>query len=139
MLKEAEEKKLINIEISIEAIEKVWKKYADTHTSKSSQTALNNVKIALDGIKIKVSTPTIYVKDVVMQEINLMEEIRNFFHKEDLILSVEVEKEKFPEYEDVSAIKVKLSNKEVYKSMLQKNPLLEDFIHTLELKSSTNE
>jgi hypothetical protein len=139
MLKEAEEKKLINIEISKEAIEKVWKKYADSHNSKSSQTALNNIKIAFEGIEIKVSTPTLYVKEVVMQEVNLMEEIRAYFHKEDLILSVEVDKEKFPEYEDVSAIKVKLSTKEIYQSMLQKNPVLEDFIKTLELKSSNND
>jgi hypothetical protein len=136
MIKEAEEKKSINVEISTEAIEKVWKKYTDNHNSKSSQTALNNVKIAFDGIKIKVSTPTLYVKEVVMQEVNLMEEIRNFFHKDDLILSVEVDKEKFPEYEDISAIRVKLSTKEIYQSMLEKNPVLEDFIKTLELKSS---
>jgi hypothetical protein len=139
MLKEAEEKKLINVELSKEAVEKVWKDYADNHNSKSSQTALSNIKIELDNYNIKVSTPTLYVKEVVMQEVKLMEEIRAYFHREDLILIVDVDKEKFPDYEDGSVVKVRLSTKEIYQSMLQKNPVLEDFIKTLELKSSNSD
>ncbi len=139
MLKEAEEKKLINVELSAEAIENVWKKYAESHTSKSSQTALKNIKLSLEGLTIKVSTPTTYVKEVVLQETALMEEMRGYFHRDDLILQVEVDKEKFPEYEDISVIKVKLSTKEIYQSMVQKNPVLEDFIKVLELKSSNND
>jgi hypothetical protein len=136
MLKEAEEKSKINVPISTEAILELWQKYSEKLTSTSTQIALKSTIVDLDGSIIKVITPTLYVKEVLLQEVKLMEEIRSHFHKNDLILNIEVDKNKFPEYEDVSAIKTKLTAKEIYQSMHDKNPAIVDFIRELDLKSS---
>ncbi len=136
ILKEEEEKKKINIEFSQTSVLDVWEKYVRNLSSKSTQAALknDNIIIEIHGRTIKIFTPTLYVKDVILQESKLMDEMRSYFHKDDLIMQVEVDKIKFPNYEEVSVTKVKLSNQEIYKSMVGKNPVLKDFIDVLELK-----
>jgi hypothetical protein len=63
-----------------------------------------------------------------------MEDMRSVFHLPELIMKVEVDKSKFPDYEDFSAIKVKLSTREIYDKMNVKNPALAAFVKEIGLK-----
>lgn len=132
--KEQESRKAAEQEISDDAIAAVFKSYAERHASKSTRNALLNTLIQLDGKVIKVAVPTLFIKEQVLQETDLIAEIRTTFHKEDLVLQADVKKELFPEYEELSALKVRLTSKEIYEKMATKNPALKELIQTLRLK-----
>ncbi len=93
-----------------------------------------NTLIRLEGKTIHVAVPTLFIKEQVLHETDLIAEIRSLFHAEDLVLSVDVKKEMFPEYEELSAVKPKLSSREIYQKMVAKNPVLKDLVVTLGLK-----
>ena len=134
LLKEENEKKSLRKEISTENIKEIWNKYTSELSSKSTKNALTNTQLSFSEKTIQVYVPTLFIKELLMQETKLMDEIRSTFHIEDLILKVDVDKNKFPEYEELSAIKLKMSAKDIYKKMTEKNPVLIDFIKTLDLK-----
>lgn len=83
-----------------------------------------NTFIQLEGKTIKVAVPTLFIKELVLHETDLIAEIRSKFQAEDLVLNVDVKKELFPEYEELSAIKTKLTSREIYQKMVTKNPAL---------------
>lgn len=132
--KEQESRKAAEQEISDDAIAAIFKSYAEKHSSKSTRNALLNTLIKLEGKVIKVAVPTLFIKEQVLQETELIAEIRTLFHAEDLVLQADVKKELFPEYEELSAMKVRLTSREIYEKMAAKNPALKDLINTLRLK-----
>lgn len=93
-----------------------------------------NTLIKLEGKIIHVAVPTLFIKEQVLHETDLIAEIRSIFHAEDLVLQVDVKKELFPEYEELAAIKTKLTSREIYQKMVTKNPVLKDLVVTLGLK-----
>jgi hypothetical protein len=132
----AEEDKiaLIRKELTLDSVKEIWNDYLNKSTSKSTQTALNNTIIGLENNFIKVFTPTSYVKDIILLETGLIEDIRNKMHRDDILLDIKVDVNQFPDYNDVSAIKLKLSPRELYTKMQEKNKDLSIFINTLELR-----
>lgn len=93
-----------------------------------------NTFIQVEGKSIKVAVPTLFIKELVLHETELIAEIRSQFQAEDLVLNVDVKKELFPEYEELSAIKTKLTSREIYQKMVTKNPALKELVVTLGLK-----
>lgn len=132
--KEQASKKAAEQNITEDAIAATFKAYAERHSSKSTRTALMNTLIKLEGKIIHVAVPTLFIKEQVLHETDLIAEIRSIFHAEDLVLQVDVKKELFPEYEELAAIKTKLTSREIYQKMLAKNPALKDLVVTLGLK-----
>jgi hypothetical protein len=98
------------------------------------QTALNTAIVELEGNAVIAYTPTNYVKEVINHENKLMEEIRSSLHKNDLILNVKVDVKRFPDYEETSAVKLRLSQREIYNEMVKINPHLQTLVTTLKLK-----
>jgi hypothetical protein len=134
IIKEEAAKAALNIEVTTEGVQKVWKQYCENHSSKSIQTALNTTVIDLVDNAIIAYTPTNYIKELIAHETKLMEEIRSSLHKDDLILNVKVDLTKFPDYQETSAVKTRLSNREIYQVMSEKNPLLPQLVAKLKLK-----
>jgi hypothetical protein len=132
--KEQASKKAAEQNITEDAIASTFKAYAERHSSKSTRTALMNTLIKLEGKTIHVAVPTLFIKEQVLHETDLIAEIRTIFHAEDLVLQVDVKKELFPEYEELAAIKTKLTSREIYQKMVTKNPTLKDLVVTLGLK-----
>ena len=126
--KEQASKKAAEQDITDDAITALFKTYADQHSSKSTRNALMNTFIQLEGKTIKVAVPTLFIKELVLHETDLIAEIRSKFQAEDLVLNVDVKKELFPEYEELSAIKTKLTSREIYQKMVTKNPALKDLV-----------
>lgn len=134
IMEEEAAKAALNIEITTEGVQKLWKQYCDNHTSKSLQTALNTTVVELHDNAIIAYTPTNYIKELIAHEGKLMEEIRSSLHKDDLILNVKVDLSKFPDYQETSAVKTRLSNKEIFQVMAEKNPLLPELMTRLKLR-----
>ncbi|MBK8702069.1 MAG: hypothetical protein IPN29_21860 [Saprospiraceae bacterium] len=134
LLKEAQDRKGKSRTISDKEVEDLFRAYAQRLTSKSTRNAFLNTQIKLEAKTILVFVPTLFIKELVMQETDLMKEMRECFHIEDLIMKVEVDKSLFPEYEEMSAIRIKLSTRDIYQKMNEKNPALSFFVRTLGLK-----
>lgn len=135
MLKEQEERKAKSSEFNLAEVQKLWQEYAQNHESAGTKSALLNTKIEIEGSnKVVVFVPTLYIKERVSQEIKITDLMRDVFHIDDLALIIEIDKNKFPEYEDVSNIKTKLSQREIYEIMKDKNPVLSEFVKTLGLR-----
>jgi hypothetical protein len=63
-----------------------------------------------------------------------MEEIRSSLHQPDLIINVKVDLKRFPDYEDTSAVKLRLSQREIYQEMVKTNPHLQTLVTNLKLR-----
>lgn len=115
-----------------EFLQKCWDEYILTIESNSTISALKLAQIEVtDGIKVYV--PTSVTKDIIQQELNLIQTIRDTFNQPDLALNVVVDLEKFPDQEQFRPKKM-LTNREKYEKMLQKNPLLSKMTEKFDLK-----
>jgi DNA polymerase III subunit gamma/tau len=136
-LKEQEkDKNATKKELTFDEVNAVWQEYRNNVSSMSTKTALGHTHFIVDRHIIKVYTPSTYIKERVMQESDLIAQLRTSFFREDLVLDITVDKTKFPDYEDQTVVKTKLTTRETYDAMVKKNPALEDFIKELQLKTS---
>ncbi len=67
-------------------------------------------------------------------ELGLIEDIRRKMHREDILLEIKVDVNQFPDYKETSAVKLKLSSRDIYKKMIEKNPLIKDLVTRLDLR-----
>jgi hypothetical protein len=116
----------------------LWNEYLDKHNSKGVQSALKNAKHFIEGNSIHIHVPTTFIKELLLQESDLMEILRTSFIRDGIIIMIEINKSEFPEYEDASTFTPKLTTKEIYEKMKSKNPLLQDLINKLGLKPIDN-
>ncbi len=130
---EEDEKKLLREKISLESIHEIWESYTTNTKSKSLKAALKLAHKALDNRTLIIQVPNGLNRNMILQESDLIERIRNELGMEDLIFDIRVNKEMFPDYEELETKKV-LSNKEKYIMMRNINPLIDDLRHTFDLK-----
>lgn len=119
----------------LENVQNLWNEYLANHPSKSIKTALQHTSLVIEDKNILVYVPTSFIKDQIIQESKLIDEYRETFHIEGLAIQVIIARDKFPEYEDLSAIKIKRPKSEIYNAMLKKNAVLSDLIKAIHLKS----
>ncbi|MBK9256070.1 MAG: DNA polymerase III subunit gamma/tau [Saprospiraceae bacterium] len=119
--------------LNIDAVKEIWKSYTELNPSKSVQTALGIALLDLDGKVIKVDVPTTISRDMILQESQLVENLRNQLGTADLILNVTVNKDLFPDYEDNRPVQA-MTQREKYILMLEKNPGLGLLSKKIELK-----
>lgn len=120
-------------ELTIESVESVWKEYSEACTSKSVQMALQHTLFEVEPKTIRVYVPNQVTKDMVLQETNLLDQLRNELVIPDLIFMVESDVSRFPDYEENKFVPV-LSQKDKYLAMVEKNPQLEKFTQKFGLK-----
>ncbi|KXK37800.1 MAG: DNA polymerase III subunit gamma and tau [Bacteroidetes bacterium OLB9] len=124
MVRQSEASKLkAKKELTIEGIQKIWNNYMELNPSISLKKAMELTQMTLQDKTIHVFVPTQVTKDMILQETGLIERIREEMSATDIILDIEVNLERFPEYEEYRTT-VTLSNKEKYLEMLKKNPSL---------------
>ena len=113
----------------MELIKEIWSNYSEHNPSKSVQSALNLAILNLERKTISIKVPTIVSKEMILQESNLIDKLR-----EDL--EIDVDKSLFPDFEDTKPVQL-LTQKEKYMLMLEKNQSLGSFTKKLGLKLDT--
>jgi DNA polymerase-3 subunit gamma/tau len=119
--------------LGIDAINTIWDEYAANNGSMSVTTAMKLAEKELERTILRVYVPTGVTRDMILNETPLLEQIRDELGVDNLSLDVRVDRVRFPEFEEPQTKKV-LTNKEKYKLMVEKNPLLEDLKRKFDLK-----
>jgi tRNA-binding EMAP/Myf-like protein len=107
--------------ISLELIKEIWSNYSEHNPSKSVQSALNLAILNLERKTISIKVPTIVSKEMILQESNLIDKLREDLGMTDLIFEIDVDKSLFPDFEDTKPVQL-LTQKEKYMLMLEKKP-----------------
>ena len=132
-----EEEALKGKEIKLEDILTVWHAYRDQTTVPSTRGVLEKSMLDLSEEGLKITVASVIAKEIIQQEIPLMQEIRKEIKNAELDIEIIVDKTQFPEIE-VSKPKKYLGFKEKYDLMVEKNSALEQLIKKLELKKDNN-
>ncbi len=115
-------------------LQKVWDDYTQQVESITTKNIIANVAIEIIDGTIEIFVPTTVAKEEIHQEVGLFSEVRTFFGRNDLQMTVKVDRDKFPD-QQVEMSKQLYTTKEKYEFLVAKNPLLLDFIKTLNLKA----
>ncbi|HPK09464.1 MAG: DNA polymerase III subunit gamma/tau [Saprospiraceae bacterium] len=124
----AEAKQFFNLD----SINKIWLSYAENNPSKSVELACKNALLSLDKHNLLVTVPNILAKDIVQQEMSLIDRIREELGTPEMTVSYHIDVSQFPDYEE-SQPKNNLSMREKYDMMVEKNANLRDLVKKLNL------
>lgn len=119
-----------------ETLEKLWNGYSEAHSSPSMRSMLDLAKITLAGKTINVLVPSNHYKNMVIEETDLQDLLREKLGTPDLTLNPIVDREAFPDME-VEKPKTLMSTKERYRYLAEKHPNLVTLVEKLELKPDT--
>jgi DNA polymerase-3 subunit gamma/tau len=126
--KKSEVKPLILLEL-----EALWQEYLEQVESTTSKTIMGGVQLSIIEDRIVGYVPSSIAKEEIQQETALYTKIREHFNQNDLSIELVVDREKFPEVAE-TAIRKLYTTKEKYEHLKSINPLLDDFIDSLQLK-----
>lgn len=127
------EKKEIQATLNLEGITKIWEEHKENHGSAIVKNAMNNALLGLEDKCIMIWTPNAASKNILLQEPILMDKMRDEFSTPDLQLQIEIDKDKFPDFEEVLT-QSKRTNAEIYQDMAEKNKVFAAFVEKLNLK-----
>jgi len=122
--------------LNINQVNEIWKSYSEFNPSKSVQSALNLAKLSLQDKTISATVPTQVSKDMIIQEVNLLDKLRDELGAHDLIFNITVDRSQFPDFEESKPIQA-MTQRERYMVMLEKNPDLGSFTKKFGLKLDT--
>ncbi len=119
--------------LSLDKLTEIWTEYRSGVTSMSSQTTLNYVKLSLDDSTFGIVVPNQLAKETILLETKLLDKLRTDSGELELLFNIVVDKEQFPDYEDVKPIQT-ITQKDKYIIYLEKNPSLGTLTSSLGLK-----
>jgi DNA polymerase III subunit gamma/tau len=119
--------------LTTEHINTIWNKYIEEVESKSTQTVLKNVILALDNKEIHITVPSNLAKEMIIQEGNLIDRLRSECGEPSLAFNIKIDTSQFPEIEEVKPVQ-SLTQRERYMKMAENNPALVELTKRLELK-----
>ncbi len=122
--------------LNIDQVNEIWRNYTEFNPSKSVQSALKLAILSLVDKTISAVVPTQVSKDMIIQEVNLLDKLRDELGAHDLIFDISVDKSLFPDFEDTKPIQA-MTQRERYMVMLEKNPDLGSFTKKFGLKLDT--
>jgi DNA polymerase-3 subunit gamma/tau len=132
---EAEQEELKK-NLNSETIQKIWSEHANNNPSPSVRNALQLAILEHEGKTVKLTVPSVFTKDIIVQEQSLLEKMRTSTGTPDLKFDITISKDAFPDYEDVKPKKL-LTNKEKYELMRDKNPKIDRLRDTFSLEVDT--
>jgi DNA polymerase-3 subunit gamma/tau len=131
-----EEEKLISFpEFNLENLKEYWSKYVEEVQQDAIKPLLRNTELSIDKDIVIAETGTSLGEAALKAEISLMEGLRTFFGKKDLMMKVLINKKN---QRIIKKIPKPLSNKEKYEILLAKYPLVERLQQTFELNFDDN-
>jgi len=119
--------------VTLEEVEDVWSEYIKTIESATTSGILNTViKEVRDG-KVLIMVPSNIAREEIQQEADLYALLRDRFNRNDLVVEISVDREKFPDLIEENQVKL-FTPKEKYDHLKAINPLVDDLIEQLDLK-----
>lgn len=137
LLEEEAEKLQAQKGFNLESLNKIWDEYMEANPSMSTKTAMKNSILELDQQKLKIYVPNAASKNIILQETFLVERIRDNFGLNNLILDVEIDKDRFPDMEEVQ-VKQSLTAREVFEHFKSKNEIFSELVKRLDLKPESH-
>lgn len=134
LLEEEKNKRKGKADLIVDNIQKIWNDYLESHSSKGVKSGLKNAKLSCEGASINIVVPTLFIKELISQEGDLMELLRTSFVYDTVLIYVDVNKNAFPDYEEAVAYAPKLTSREVFEKMKSKNPMIQELVQKLGLK-----
>ena len=119
-----------------ETLEKLWSQYSEQHNSPSTKAMLDLAQITLEGKVVNVVLPSNHYANMVTEETDLQDLLREKLGTTDLMIKPMVNREAFPDL-DFEKPKTLMSTKERFKYLAQKHPPLITLVEKLELKPDT--
>ena len=123
--------------ITIDDVQQIWDAYKEKTTTPSTRGVLEKSHLELENNTIEIIVASVIGKEIIQQEIGLMQEIRSSLNNNELDITITIDKTRFPVTE-VELPKKYLSFREKYDLMVEKNPELENLIKKLNLKKDNN-
>ena len=123
--------------LSVDSVQIIWDAYKSEAQIPSTRAVLEKSKLFIVDDALVIQVPSGVAKEMLRQEIRLMQDIRSKLCNYDLDITIKVNKDLFPKSE-VELPKKYLSFREKYDLMVAKNPELEQLIKTLQLKKDNN-
>jgi hypothetical protein len=110
--------------LSVEKLREIWSKYKENQSSKSLQMALHYVLLSLDAKTLHIAVPNQLAKDMILQESDLIDQLRLEGGERSLLFNIEIDKSQFPDYEDAKPTQAVVTQKDKYMQYLELNPSL---------------
>ena len=131
-IKKEEENRKAPIPIDFDKIKNVVFELINRHTSKMVINVLRELEFEESEESLVIFVPTQLSKDILLQEKELISKIREVHYNPALDIKVEVDIKKFPDHREIKSKKI-LTTKEKYELLINKNPLISDFISKFDL------
>ncbi len=135
MMKEVEEEKKNEtqpIDLNFDNILKTVDEYKKNVKSQIVVNALNEILFEEENKGLKIFVPTDLSKEILSQERDLINLLREIHHNPILDIEMVVDLKRFPEHKEIERKKI-LSTKEKYEILVKKNPEIQDFIKSFDL------
>jgi DNA polymerase-3 subunit gamma/tau len=120
--------------LNLENLQESWKKYAESHESPSTKSALSTAQLSLKGKKATAKVGTEFMVGMIQSENKLPEFLRFDLNDPALTLEIVYDKSLAPEEIQAPPPKRYLSPREKLKLMMEVNPLVKDFAIRMNLK-----
>lgn len=131
VLEDEKSKESQKVTLDQETLEVLWGQFSEKVPSPSTKTLLQQTKPILDGHIIQVQVSSQLAKSAIIQESDLLQNIRNYCMSDDIILNIEVVESSV---DTVHVPKKPLSTMEKYQILVAKNPLIHQLAINLKLK-----
>jgi DNA polymerase-3 subunit gamma/tau len=122
--------------LNLEEINKMIAAYIESNNSPSISSILNSCIVSIIENRINIVVPTQVSKETIYQENELLDKIRNHYHKPDLRIDIEVDRDKFPDFEEIANQKP-LTPKEKLEKLATQNPLVNELARRFDLRPDT--
>ncbi len=120
-------------ELNTQIVTDVIADYISTLDSGGVKSAINTMKYDLDDTTIKLFFPTNMMKDMIHQEVNLLQAFRDKSGINNLKFEFSVSDDHFPDREKYQPKKL-LTTKEKYETLVERNPLVDTIRKKFDLK-----
>lgn len=120
-------------ELTTENLKSCWSEYLDQVQSPSVLSTLNHARPEVKDGKISVAVSTQTARTRILEETELIEKLRSYFHQDHIELTVWVDTSMEGYQKSVKKPKKLLTNKEKYEILVKKNPLMVDLKNSLDL------
>ncbi len=113
-----------------------WNKYAESHESPSTKSAMLQAVLLLEDKKVIAKTGTEFYRGMILSESRLSDFLRFDLSEPSLLLEIQMDISLAPQVENepVSQIRKYISPREKLKLMMKVNPLVKDLAFKLDLK-----
>jgi DNA polymerase-3 subunit gamma/tau len=128
-----EQAKRTKKELNTSNLTECWNAYLESTTSPSVKSTLSHARPEVIDGKISIAVATQTARTRILEETELIEQIRQFFNQQAIEMKVWMDTSMEGYQKSIKKPKKLLTNKEKYEMLVRKNPLMVDLKNALDL------